>query len=236
MGTFLERYDAGDRRRVWDDVHALGSTGALPDDVRRDVEAVARRTMERAAHNIETMYGRLVATGFRFIHPEMACVAPEGRQKRDLALLEEHVGAVPATLRALFMVVGSACFRGWLPSAGSKDAWESQLVDPLELTPDVRGEIERVTDPEVVPEDRAFQLPIAGDYLHKNDISGGGPTFVRLPSDEPDARIVEDGAEPVWLVDYLRVYFLAGGFRRIAATVSYPWDFARRLSDGLLDI
>ncbi|HEX3467390.1 MAG TPA: hypothetical protein VHT05_04860 [Candidatus Elarobacter sp.] len=232
----MERYDAGDRRRVWEDVHALGPVVALDDDVRRDVEALARRTMERVANNVETIYGRLVAVGYHFALSEYACVPPGGRQKRDLAMLEEHVGAIPTTLRALFTVVGDACFRGWPPSAGSAAAWEANLVDPFELLPDVRSEIERVTDPEVVLEDRAFQLPIAGDYLHKNDNSGGPPIVVPLPSDEADARVVEFGVEPVWLVDYLRAYFVAGGFRRTAATVTYPWEFARRLSDGLLEI
>jgi hypothetical protein len=100
----------------------------------------------------------------------------------------------------------------------------------------------------------SFRLPIAGDYLHKNDVSGGAATVVPLPSDEADARVVEDdgvwfeqymqnqsklglpnhvetlaatprpGDEPIWLVDYLRMYFEAGGFRRVAGTTAYPED------------
>ena len=103
----------------------------------------------------------------------------------------------------MFAVSGYVCFRGWLPSWGSEAAWTDQLVDPFEFLPDVRSEIERVEDELVEPEDRGFRLSIAGDYLHKNNFSGGGQTEVPLPSDEADARVFED--DGVWFHHYASI-------------------------------
>lgn len=264
MRSRLERYDAGERRQVWDELHGLGPLSAQSDETRRDAERVARRTMERAAENTGTLYRRLVALGFCFRHPEWALAARGAQHIAEFDALIKKVGAVPPSLEALFAVSGYVCFRGWLPSWGSEAAWTDQLVDPFEFLPDVRSEIERVEDELVEPEDRGFRLSIAGDYLHKNNFSGGGQTEVPLPSDEADARVFEDDGvwfhhyasiavahgvgsaeaealpraveKPIWLVDYLRKYFDAGGFRRVAGTASYPEDLTRQLAEGLLEI
>ncbi|MBV8582221.1 MAG: hypothetical protein JOZ86_16480 [Candidatus Eremiobacteraeota bacterium] len=264
MATLLERYDAGERRDVWNDLHALGPLSGASAGVRQDVEAVAKRTMERVASNLVVIHDRLVALSFRFQDPECSLVLANGRHPAELDVLEKYVGAVPASLRALLGVIEGASFRGWLPSRGSADSWYDQFLDPFEFLPDVRGEIDRLEDDEVGPNDRDFRLTIAGDYLHKNDVSGGAPTVVPLPSDEVDARVIEDDGvwfkaymanvielgsrsdaldatpqqveQPIWLVDYLRMYFEAGGFRRVAGTTAYPEDLMRDLADGLLEI
>jgi hypothetical protein len=265
MGTLLERYDAGERRRVWGEIHALGPLSLASDEMQRDAAAVARRTMERAVRNLGVLHERLNAGGFRFDLPAYAFVQVGEEHTAALRALVEKVGAVPPTLKALLAAIGDVSFRGWLPARGSANEWRAQLVDPFEFIANVRGEIDRVEDELVAPEDREFRLPIAGDYLHKNDFSGGAETVVPLPSDEADARVVEDDGvwfkeylenlskfglsneaealaaaprpvdKPIWLVDYLRMYFEAGGFRRVAGTTAYPEDFTRPLAEGLLE-
>jgi hypothetical protein len=248
MPNYLERYDAGQRREVWDELHALGSLDGAPAELRRDVADVANRTMDRAARNVATLYGRLTALGYVFDLPEHARVPPNAAVAADERALIAKAGPLPASLTAWLRIVGVVSFRGHLPSAGTARSWYRQLVDPLEFLPDVQSEIERLAEiegldeDEVDEEERDFQLVIAADVYHKNDFSGGGPTMIPLPSDEADARIVEDGDDApwrpalVWFVDYVRAYFEAGGFRRVAATVSYPDEIVRDLADGLLEI
>ena len=65
MRTFLERYNAGERVEVWDDLTGLG------DGVRHalyfeDAAAVATETMRRGRQNVETLIRRLEAVGYRF--------------------------------------------------------------------------------------------------------------------------------------------------------------------------
>ena len=134
MATWLERYEAGERRRVWDELHALGPLDAVPEATRRDAEGVADRTMQRAAINLRAVHDRLVAAGFRFDLPEFA----------------------------------------YLKMVGNRNVARA-------MTPP--------------PED-----------------------------------------EPIWLVDYLRIYCDAGGFRQVAGTESYPLDVTRRLAEGLLEL
>jgi hypothetical protein len=264
--TFLERYDAGERRQVWNELHALGRLGLVPEEVRRDVERVARRTMERAASDLDVIHSRLGALGFRFDLPEYAFVPAGAQHAEALAQLVAKVGEVPASLRALFAAIGDVSFRGWLPSWGSAQAWQALLLDPFEFLVDVKDGIDRVEDASASPAERDVRLSIAGDYLHKNDVSGGESTVVLLPSDEADARVVEDDGEwfrqslanlrtfragaatdplaappprlekPMWLVDYLRMYFDAGGFRRVPGTTAYPDAVLRGLAEGLLDL
>ena len=65
MQTFLDRYNAGERVEVWDDLTALG------DGVRhalyfKDAGAVANETMRRARQNVETLIRRLETMEYRF--------------------------------------------------------------------------------------------------------------------------------------------------------------------------
>ena len=65
MATFLERYQAGDRVAVWDDLMALGD-GVRHDLYYQDARAVAAETMRRARHNVEELIRRLESMGYRF--------------------------------------------------------------------------------------------------------------------------------------------------------------------------
>ena len=63
--TFLERYQAGERVPVWDELMALGE-GVRAEPYLADAEAVAAETMRRARHNVELLIRRLADMGYRF--------------------------------------------------------------------------------------------------------------------------------------------------------------------------
>jgi hypothetical protein len=63
--NFLERYKAGDRAAVWDELLALGE-GVRDERYYADASAVATETMRRARHNVEMLVRRLEAKGYRF--------------------------------------------------------------------------------------------------------------------------------------------------------------------------
>ncbi len=244
MATWSERYDAGDRHQVWEELHALGPLGALPRAVREEAEIVAVSTMKRAVSNIRSLHDRLVTIGFEFDSPDVSFAPERVASAHDRAELEARVGKLPPLVDALVSTVGYVSFRGWLPAFGSREEWRDQYLDPLEILLDIPDAIETYEHARDVDSVEApvFELTIAGDYLHKNDVSGGAATFIRLPSDEADGRVIEDdGATPaptqgMWLVDYLRMYFESGGFRHVAGTRSYPADVVRYLADGLLQM
>jgi hypothetical protein len=69
MATFLERYQAGDRVAVWDELVALGE-GVRHKLYYADAAVVATETMRRARHNVELLIQRLAEAGYRFVSPE----------------------------------------------------------------------------------------------------------------------------------------------------------------------
>src|SRR5437899_1662259 len=66
MPTFLERYQAGERAAVWDDLVSLGDA-VRHEPYYKDATAVANETMRRARHNVELLIPRLDAMGYRFL-------------------------------------------------------------------------------------------------------------------------------------------------------------------------
>jgi hypothetical protein len=65
MRTFLDRYAAGERIEVWNDLTALGE-GVRHPLYFKDAAAVATETMRRARQNVETLIRRLDTMGYRF--------------------------------------------------------------------------------------------------------------------------------------------------------------------------
>jgi hypothetical protein len=64
-GTYLDRYLRGEHEQVWDELVALGAA-VREEPLYSDALAVARETMRRARHNIETLIPRLVRVGYLF--------------------------------------------------------------------------------------------------------------------------------------------------------------------------
>jgi hypothetical protein len=65
MRTYLDRYNAGERVEVWNDLTALGD-GVRHALYSEDAAAVAAETMRRARRNVETLIRRLDTMGYRF--------------------------------------------------------------------------------------------------------------------------------------------------------------------------
>jgi hypothetical protein len=66
--SYLERYHAGDRIAVWDELIGLGAQVRVR-PLLDDALAVARESVRRARHNVELIYRRLVDLGYQFANP-----------------------------------------------------------------------------------------------------------------------------------------------------------------------
>jgi hypothetical protein len=75
MPSYLERYENGEHAGVWDELRDIGADICTDADIRRDAEAVADATMQRAATNIATLAQRLSAMGYRFDGPHKVNLA-----------------------------------------------------------------------------------------------------------------------------------------------------------------
>lgn len=256
MSSLRERYDAGDRIAVWDELHALGPLSRAGEALRRDARDVAALTMRRAAHNVVTIHRRLLDIGYVFDQPRRAHVPPNWDIARTRRAAARAFGPLPPSLDEWFRKVGYVFFRGHPASWSGSHPWHHELLDPIEFVysrDQIASELEMRE--EYPDEDQreyrsVFELVFAGDFFHKNEVSGGGPTVALLPADTADVRVREvNGAgytdfidsEPgdedgIWFVDYLRRYFRRGGFRRMRPDHRYPPEFWPGLAEGLLEI
>jgi hypothetical protein len=267
MSSLAECYAGGDRIAVWNELHACGSLRG--DAQRDDARAVALQTMKRAAHNVATIHRRLIALGYIFDEPRRAHVRPNSGIARTRRALERTVGPLPPALDAWFREVGYVFFRGHPRAWTGSHPWHDELLDPIEfiysrseiaLQREIRDEHRDKEPPSTSqayfdaavdffpPE--SFELVFAGDFFHKNEVSGGGPTVALLPAGTADVRVLEDNGAAytdfvdsrpgddngIWFVDYLRRYFERGGFRRMRPDHTYPPEFWPGLAQGLLDI
>jgi hypothetical protein len=126
--TYLERYVAGEHEPVWAELQALGAA-VRAEPLYSDAQAVARETMRRVRHNIETLIPRLEALGYEFGYrwahgrnfpsgpPDPVFAPPQPDVAQTIAELEDRAGALPLSLRAFYEVVGSVNFVGQPPEA-----------------------------------------------------------------------------------------------------------------------
>lgn len=224
MGTaphWLRRYVDGEHDAVWHELRQLGAR-VREAPYASEAQAVCDEMARRARHNVEVLVDRLTDQGYRFHENDdgQAPVGPLARPAPDadeyVAWLEQTFGAVPMVLSSWVRVVGDV----WL--VGTHPAWETSATgDPLVVEiagtrypgSDVRAFLldEREQWQEYA-DGAPFQLPIAPDHLHKDNVSGGPPYGVVLPDACADAHVVTDVGMP--FVSYLRRVFDHGGFPR----------------------
>lgn len=236
---WLDRYVDGERDVVWHELRQLGAQVREP-AFAEQAQEVCDEMARRARRNIESIIERLSAQGFRFHTndddetPVQPLAGPDLDADEHLAWLQETCGTVPMALSSWVRIVGDV----WL--VGTHPQWEtSASADPLVLEvagwrypgEDMRtyllDEYEQWRDD---PQGEPFQLPVAPDHLHKENVSGGPPYGVVLPDGCADAVFVTGRAGS--FVSYLQRAFAAGGFPRWTGH-EQQWAVTRSLAAGL---
>jgi hypothetical protein len=164
--TYLERYLAGEHEPVWDELTRLGAA-VREESVYRDALAVARETMLRVRHNIDTLIPRLSAVGYTFGYEwPLGRTIPEGLRyplftppaanvAKTIAALERRAGVLPLSLRAFYEIVGGVNFVGeppatWSPWCAAPEDLDALYVYPahiaLEEAESWQARFEGVTD------------------------------------------------------------------------------------------
>lgn len=227
MARFLERYEAGEHEQVWDELVALGAR-VRDEPVYGDALAVARETMRRARHNIVALIPRLEALGYHLGYDWLdedersfatgqppAFTPPQPDALERIVDLEGLAGPLPLSLRAWYETVGAVNLVGAAPTS-----WRlAEEADPLYVSP-IEEALAEYADWNVsktawaagaLPFDPGpFRVPIAPDYKHKYNISGGMWYHIVLPNPAADA-VVEAEEHEARFVPYLRRCFRWGG-------------------------
>lgn len=215
--NYLERYLNGERQQVWNELVDLGPQVRQEPYLSQATEVTAE-TMRRVRRNCERLVSRLNALGYIFgTYPDGcgsftsgALVLPDEASFSSLAELETRCGPLPLSLLGFWQEVGSVDFVGMHPT------WPKAL-DPLVVGDpgvallDLDEWEELIEDGEVEASD-VFEASLSPDDLHKDNISGGAPYSVALPSRGADFVFLYEHHE-LPFVSYLRLAILrCGGF------------------------
>jgi hypothetical protein len=169
--------------------------------------AVARETMVRARRNVERLIEALPSLGFEFESDPLA--DPPADAAAQLDALEAEIGLLPLALRIWFEEVGRVNLNGAHPE------WSFDYPDPLVVDAPVeyvRSEYEAWAADRGTEWDRGmtFEVPVAPDYLHKADVSGGAPYGLAVPNGGADGLLLWEPHQTTF-VNYLRIAFRMGG-------------------------
>lgn len=150
MPSYLERYLAGERAAVWDELTKLGAAVAQ-EPLATDAQAVALETMRRARVNVEVIVSRLTALGYQFINTwgsgsPTPHTPPTEESLAALSDVEEQYGLLPLSLRTWHTVVGAVDFMGSYPRLSAYQSVDLRDMElylqgqrlRVSLTPDLR--------------------------------------------------------------------------------------------------
>ena len=243
MTTFLDRYLNGEYEQVWDELYAQGAA-VHQKPLLDDAVSVAKETMLRVRQNIERITTRLYALGYAFgtypdgqtrisgytqpYHPPKTNIDQEISEFEQL----EGVGNLPLSLRFFWQIVGDVNWMGYHPLWPEYS--DPLVVDPIEAA---RSEYEdwRYMVNEGDVETGQFGIPIAPDYFHKDNVSGGAPYTIFVPNAAVDA-LLEYERHQTTFVNYLRICFTHGGFPGVQWHKGDIPKIMAQLSDGLVPI
>jgi hypothetical protein len=239
MSSFLSRYVRGEYELVWSELLAAGAA-IRHEPLFSDASAVVQETMRRVRANIELLVARLEAIGYHFgIYPDGALPAyrpdpytpPLPDIQRRLAHLESLVGPIPLSIGGFWQHVGSVDLIGTHP------LWPN-YADPLVVEPIAGAEAEYEIwqgdlDDGMIDERESFAIPIAPDYYHKANVSGGPFYRMSVPNAAIDGMVEEEWHQTTF-VQYLRICFQAGGFPGIERLHTPLPEVLRNLSSDLL--
>ncbi len=236
MTTWLERYRAGEREQVWAEMCACGAL-VREEPLFGAARAGARETMQRAKSNVERVVTRLRQIGYRFAFPDEAYVPAGQEAQHQIAELEMRVGTLPLSLRAWYEIVGSVNLMGAYPGldfySDKSGLVPDKYPDPLVILP-----IEAAFDEyqnAARDDDAPFFLPLAPDKFHKENVSGGSPYGIEIPSLAIDAPL-ENERHHTTFVDYLQICFRWGGFPGWARYPERPDGILQNLARDLLPL
>lgn len=241
---WFSRYCAGEHEQVWRELRQLGAGVRVP-DIRAEAQVVCDTMAIRARQNVEAIIEDLRADGFRFHannddQTPMAPHIPPSPNAADLVMwLEQSFGPLPLTLVSWIKHIGDV----WL--VGTHPDWqESVEADPLVVQaeglhdPDspirdyFTGEWNAWQEDADDPKRPPFILSLAPDYLHKANMSGGGPYGMLLPDDCADGIFRAELGSP--FVEYLNWVFRRAGFPRATGNSAKEWEITHKRGAKLL--
>ena len=152
MPTYLQRYLAGERIEVWNELMALGEA-VRSKPAPAGVNAVIDETMRRARHNIEVLIPRLSGMGYRFAAPAIE----RELQKIDNQIAEPKIN--PYVLKLRQKAVAEGKMPASMLNPGESPGFQEWMAGLQEQRTALEAELERTATMPPIENPRVYYEP-----------------------------------------------------------------------------
>lgn len=185
--------------------------------------------MEKVRRNLVVLHARLVSLGYRFANPARALRPLNAEGEDHIKFLEEKIGRVPLALASFYRVVGRVDFTGGHPQWEGCEYPDPIVVESVEYAVTEAQAFLTLASPDEYWEahNGIFRIPIAPDYYHKENVSGGICYGIEVPNEKDDPDLLEEWHHTTF-VGYLGHCFEWGGFPGLArAQGKHTWPVGK---------
>jgi hypothetical protein len=178
-------------------------------------------------HQIATIARRLPTLGYVLEDPTAAFPGPEPDTDAAIERIDREIGALPLTLKLFWRRVGGVNF------IGHHDEWTGcDYPDPLVVHPPSVAifELDEFLgdQDERLRSNFPYLVPIAPDYYHKENVSGGMWYNLSVPAAADDPPL-NDEPHGTTFVGYLELAVRWAGFPGLDRCADHNWPIHRIL-------
>jgi hypothetical protein len=175
--------------------------------------------------SLRDLIPRLTEHGYEFERAEEVLPGPEVDTEDAIARIEKEVGLLPEALKLFWMRIGS------VDLCGSHSEWDgAEYPDPLVVAPvsfAVQELQDFLSDREACLEsDSAYFVPVAPDYYHKANVSGGMYYNISVPAVAADPPLNDEWHKTTF-VSYLEIALMWAGFPGLSRHSGHNWPIAK---------
>jgi hypothetical protein len=180
---------------------------------------------------LQILEQRLTEQGFQFENEDEVLPGPEDDTDEAIEQIEHEIGAVPLSLKLFWQRVGSVNFCGGHPEWElDPDCEPEGYPDPIVVYPPsvALGELEEflADKEERLRCNLPFVVPIAPDFYHKADVSGGMWYNLSVPAVADDPPLNDEWHKTTFL-NYLEIAVKWGGFPGLERSPKHTWPIAK---------
>jgi hypothetical protein len=191
------------------------------DQVVNHSHAAIGNRIESIGHTIRLLVAQLRLVGFEFDHPDdvLPGVAPD--LESSIERIEREIGRVPYAVATFWRKIGSVDLTGAHPAWNGCVYPDALVVFPASAAIDELHDV--VDERKCCPLDKfPYRIPIAPDYFHKSNTSGGMWYNVACPAPS-DNPIVDDEPHCLPFLEYLEMTLSWAGFPGLANSPFHKW-------------
>lgn len=173
---------------------------------------------------ISALVSTLTGLGYQFDRPDDVFPGPEPDAPEAIHRLERAVGPLPLALKLFWLRIGSVDLSGHHPEWQEPGYLDQLVIFPLSYA------LEELDEYLSDKEERdlysyPYTVPIAPDYFHKANVSGGMSYSIAVPAVAEDPPLLHTSEAETFL-EHISKALKFGGFPGLADCPGHSWPLS----------